>query len=757
MKIKVKCFLQKIRPAILFLIILSSPLLSRAQALININAAEGPYAFDLPFGVLIPPGTPRTVGVQGAAATVLWDYASKPFAVPGFVETARGFTVKGLTVELPADPGAPISSAATVNITGTPTETGTFSFTLIVTNEDLSQTRNREIEVRISRDLQVALVLDRSGSMGAMLGATTRWEALKNAVASFVNKYQALNRPSDQLTLTYFDTDVIPASACCNGLTTVTPALPGTVTTDLLANNPTGLTNLGKGIEVSQTKLSDPNKGRSILVFTDGQQNQPPMVSNNGQNIGATPIPGNGAPGNIKMFTIGLHAPGATNQMLQNLAGHTGGTYNHTETGNDLDAAFDAALTSILAGSSPQLISRNITKINPGGGMQKLQEFQLNNRVEKLLLEFTYDRKFEIPQLVQTLYQTRVLYNGANVTFRAKPSFAGNYTNSLLLTYSFGGDVSSPLSPEGKWEVFMSDSVVKISQVKLTSLADDHYFHMNRTLGNLAPKVQDQYPVTMQLDWLGHPIKNATVDVLVRRPGEDLGHLLGTNPFVAKLSDAQDAGSPGQQKFDQLLASDSVFRNLLLTKSENTFPLTHKENGKYEGTFNGLTVSGTYNLLFRIRAVDSAGGTIERFHEESFYTTFAGVDPAKSSITTSIDNGILIMNIKPVTKYKDYLVGPGYGDAFTVSNSAIKIDKVVDNQDGSYVITFSGSVSESTTLTLAGQEVHTGKLEDAGKSGSFIDKIKAWLESLGLPAWTIWLILLLILLLIWLAARKKKK
>lgn len=746
MKTKVKC--------LLFLFVLLAPLLIRAQAVININADELPYPFSLPFGVNIPAGTPKTIGVQGAAATVLWDYASKPSGVPGYVETPRGFTVKGLTVELPADPGAPITNAETVKITGTPTETGTFSFTLIVTNEDASATRNRVIEVTISRDLQVVLVLDRSGSMGISLSTMTRWEALKNAVGSFVNKYQALNRPADQISLTYFDTDVTPASACCNGFLPVNAGVQNTITTDLMANNPTGLTNLGKGLQVSQTKLSDAAKGRSIVVFTDGEQNQNPMVSNNGQNIGGTPIPN--TPGSVKMFTVGLHGPGVMNEMLQNLAGHTFATYNHSETGLDLDAAFDAVLTSMLAGSSPQLITRSNTKITPGGGMQKLQEFTLNNRVDKLLLEFRFDRKFEINQLLHAIYQIRVLQDGTNVTFRATPSYAGNYTNTLLLTYYFNSG-ESPLSPQGKWEVFMSDSIAKVSNVQLGSFADDHHFHMNRTLGNPRPKVQDKYPVAMQLDWLGHAIQNATVEGVVVGPGGDIGNMLGTNPFTAKLSGAQDGGSPGQQKFDQLMANDSAFRNTLLNKSQNTFALNHTANGKYEGTFDGLTVSGTYNLLIRIKAVDSAGGTIERIHTESFYTSFAGVDAANSSISTTINNSILVMTIKPVTTYKNFLLGPGYGNAFSVSNPEIKIDSVQDNQDGSYVITFSGKIDANTTLSVAGQDIHTGRLQDAGKSGSIIDKITEWLKSLGLPAWSIWIILLIILLLIWLAVRRKKK
>ena len=52
------------------------------------------------------------------------------------------------------------------------------------------------------------------------------------------------------------------------------------------------------------------------------------------------------------------------------------------------------------------------------------------------MLEFKFDRKFEINQLLHALYQIRIMQDSVNVTFRAKPSYAGNYTNSLLLTFT---------------------------------------------------------------------------------------------------------------------------------------------------------------------------------------------------------------------------------------------------------------------------------------------------------------------------------
>jgi len=277
-------------------------------------------------------------------------------------------------------------------------------------------------------------------------------------------------------------------------------------------------------------------------------------------------------------------------------------------------------------------------------------------------------------------------------------------------------------------------------------------------LDNKNPKVNDDFPISFNIDWLSHPVKNIKVEAIVLRPGEDLGDLLARNSNNVQVSNAQDAGSPGAQKYNHLWDTDSTFRNKLM-KSENLVMLTLAGNGKYEGVFKGLTVSGLYRIVYHITGTDSAAGAVQRTISESFYTSFAGIDLRRSGITISMANSQLIMKCRPVTADpKHYFVGPAMGNAFTVSNPGITISRVEDHQDGSYTITFGGNVNDTTTLLLLGQKIYTGKLADAGKSGgsSFIGKIHDWLKSVGLPGWSLWAILfLLLLILLYLLKRKK--
>lgn len=710
-------------------------------------------------------------GVSNATGNVFWEFFSTPFGATSSDGFQANFSIHGVTITLPAgSPGTAVSNAATVSISGTPTTSGSFSFT--VTVSDGTNTRNREYELLIDRPLDLVMVFDRSGSMSTNTGAgVTRWQALRSAASNFANIYQALNRTNDRFSITYFESDLVPTSACCAGMTAVTNTIGTSISNDLNAQTPAGSTGMGAGLKDAQGKLADASRSRSILLFTDGEQNvPPPSVNNNGMGYSdGTSIPGGSSEGGIKIFTIGVGNPsGGYLTTLQNLASNNRGNCYITEDGStfnfsggkDMATAFlSNGLVNMLAEFSPQLIVQK-DNVTSGAAPHNLAAFPLNKRVDKLLLQIAFDKNFEIPQLAQVLARISVQKNGVNVIAKAKPSWAGNYTNTILLTFDFVNPPSGsgpPISPEGDWTVALGDVAnFKINSCRVSALADDH--RLNYTFGHnpTAPLVNSTLKPSVTLDWLGYPITDATVEAIILRPGDDLGDLLANNPLHVDVSGSEDAGSPGSQKFDQLWATDQSFRDALQLQ-ENVVPLAHTADGKYEGSFAGLNVAGIYQIVYRITGEKPETGKFQRLIMESFYTGFAGVDLALSAISSHIADGVLTLNITPTTPYGKK-VGPAMGSVFTVDNPAVQITNVIDNQDGSYTLTFSGDLSQPVSLQLMGQEIYKGKITRIGKGDSIIDKVKGWLESLGLPEWTVWILLLLILLLlIWIIRKLVKK
>lgn len=751
---------------LLFLISFILPITARSQD-INLDSCGPLHTFNLNVG------TPfnESINVLNSNGTVFWEFNSTP---PGATSTdgfLTDFTIDGVTVTLPAGTPAAVAETATTTVDGTASTGGSHFFTLTVTDEtDPALTCNQDYELRVNRPLDVVLVLDRSGSMGTTTGAGgTRWDALDATASNFGNMYQVLDRPDDRLSITYFDTDLNPLSACCSTFVPHGSTLGTTIHNDIIANSPGGLTAMGQGMQNAQTKLSDPDRALAIILFTDGRQNQDPEVRTDGTGY-ENPV--SEIPSDIKIATIGIDGPnGDYHTTLLNLADQNGGSYNTTDDGSafnfeggdpagDLSAGFTEAFITMLSEFSPQLIDRTSTEISDSAGFETLQTFPLNRYVDKLLLELAVDRNFETPGLAQLLGSLQILKNDTLVTQYANPSWVGNFTNTVLLTFDFGepppaGISGTPLEPEGEWTVRLVNTPnLRINHANLASIADDHVLDIEKQFENATPRVNESFPISVSVKWMGAPVEDATVEALFLRPGEDLGDLLARNPLTVDASGSTDAGLPGTQKFEELWQNDPAFREQL-KKTENILPLHHTTDGAYEGVFEGLDVAGVYRIVLNVRGDLPDAGSFSRTLSESIYTTFGGeVDLAESGVTADVINDQqLVMNFRPITDYGRF-IGPAMGDAFRISDPDVQISEVEDHQDGSYTITFTGDIDSRVTLELLGQDIYTGRLENVGRSGSIIDTIREWLELIGLPGWTIWLLLLLILLMLWLIFRK---
>lgn len=193
------------------------------------------------------------------------------------------------------------------------------------------------IATQIDRD--VALVLDRSGSMGTLSGGGTRWSALKNAVGAFLDELS--KTPQDELvSMSTYST----GASIKRYLTNSYPDLR----TTLNRTGVGGLTAIGEGMKKGIQTLNDTSRARSlaaktIVVMTDGNHN-----------LGVDPenIATQAAAQGITVHTITFSA-GANQNHMKRVAANGGGQHWHAD-----DTASLASVFREVANNLPTLITK---------------------------------------------------------------------------------------------------------------------------------------------------------------------------------------------------------------------------------------------------------------------------------------------------------------------------------------------------------------------------------------------------------------
>lgn len=193
--------------------------------------------------------------------------------------------------------------------------TGTVTIHCNETNEDFIVPIGANT---ISRPtVAVMLVLDQSGSMGALAGidqTTKRIDVLHQSAAQFVQLAQDSSRQGDAVGMVSFDHDAYPGVAVTTNLGTGFDLAP--VTTAIQNLQPAGATSIGDGVALGRNTLN-PAAGfthKAMVVFTDGIENTPLYIADVSGSI------------NDRTFAIGL---GTAQQVsvgaLTALANSTGG------------------------------------------------------------------------------------------------------------------------------------------------------------------------------------------------------------------------------------------------------------------------------------------------------------------------------------------------------------------------------------------------------------------------------------------------
>ncbi len=678
-----------------------------------------------------------------------------------------GSTIAGLTFEM-------VNGGTTVRISGTPAAANagqTIVFTLRAsTANDGNCDKTFRLPI-VAPPLDLALILDRSGSMawqfdGSFSGpGPSRWQGLLTAIDASVAHFQGLNgfKTGDRLALRFFASAppshvITPATPPYNAPNLIDATLDNVngLTAAINTATPFGGTALGDGILAGRDLVlpGTPGSRKAMLVFSDGEQNAGDQVQVAGPNAFTHTQSNQKLSGNaneIQISTINLGFSGMSPYFMDNIASSNDGLFTNTLPGSpEFATQFSAVMNHIFSVGSPQFIDIRRGAFGMSSGLSvanfpsSIDTFVVNKGLDALVFTLISPSGGR-PQF------TALVRNGQNLIQYATQRSGPGYISAAF------SSVGDTLSVDGEWIVQAQLGVPSVGAAPYTIMAgvDDHVIDLAYSTGGKNLKVGQSISPKVSFSIVGNPVTDADAHVFIGKPGVDINHTVAEAKVEFNLPEI-DPGTPDVQKL-AILMQDSAFREKIKANVQLLQLTYDASDSTYSGTFNDLDVTGVYQLLYYVTVDDAMLGKIHRYHEESFYVRFADIDLANSQVVYTINNaGNTVITFTPQAS-NGLLIGSGWGSTISLNAPDVNIVDITDRGDGSYEIVLDGRLEEGQgTLTIGDEIVFGGDTDCYGASSNIIQRIKCWLISIGLPAWSIWILLVLAVLILWLIFRKKK-
>lgn len=668
------------------------------------------------------------------------------------------------------------STGPTVTITGVPLAAAVgkvIRFTILASVDGDPCQRSYTLNVE-RRPVDLGLVLDRSGSMswkydGSLTAdkSLSRWAGLVRGISVLSAQVDALDITGDKIVVRMFaspgviaspapfDAGLVPVAGNINQLQPIYGPI-----------EPVGNTALGEGIIAARDQMipGTANSNKAMIVFSDGVQNTGDRVKTVAPNAFTQTDAGQKLRGNadeIKLYTICLGTTGHNPQLMQDIGGANGGLSLNPnlvttfESEAQFAAMFTLHLANILKGNSPQFVDIRNGKfpLSSGGEFPPppivSDSFSVNKGINIVTVTLFAQNRYE-PDVVSVKAGNTELVQYATKT-------RGDGFITLAFHTPIKGGPAIKL--DGEWKVTArlgTNPGITVPYV-LMVMVDDHTLRPSYALGDSSFKVNQVVKPAVTLQRRNESITNAQALAVFLKAGDDINDLLARANVDFKVPPT-DPGSPDVAKLAKLM-EDTAFLNKIKEKDQLVDLLYNNASKSYTGTFNGLDVTGVYQVIYRVTATDSLLGKIQRYHTESFYVRFPDIDVPNSQLAITRQDSFTVITFRPQAS-NGKLIGAGWGGAFSLEAQNATIHNIVDKGDGSYEILVKGELSGPVKLSVGGEEVIDGKIGSIDcymPNQNIFKRIQCWLESIGLPAWTIWVILLLLLLLILLLFRKRKK
>jgi len=575
--------------------------------------------------------------------------------------------------------------------------------------------------------VDVSLVLDLSGSMlsPACAGCDSRLQVLKDAVEIFVQLWTVFAIPEDRMGLTYFRTNISEFTPGGEALFPVA-ANAAAMIADVQGQTTVGanLTAMGGGLQTAINRLDEPARPRSIILFTDGMQNVNPMVDAatleiadqpgrppSGVSPTMPPTDLNAALGR-KVNTIGVGATPAFVDLLDDIAGDTGGVFKLTTApDDDLRQFYIEELVDALRNFSPQLVGYRRGTL---AGQTATEAFMSNATASRVVLKLSWKRGAKFDFTVEK--------DGVPLV-RAGRFIEGPFYKIFIIDVPAANGGGQSISAAGEWRMRISGSAG--AAYEAAAIVDEEELDYDFSIGGANHIAGVPLPLRVELSFGGKPITDANVTARLLTPQIGLGTLLATSPTPSKLSGfAYEPGATdAQRKYQLLLGSDAFQRQL--RPAEQTVALQHTGNGVYSATFDRTSFAGPYTAVFDVAGKRADIGTYARTERRTVNVRFGRAILEASNlrlvaVERTRGTRVYDLHVRPVDAAGNVL-GPDYGDRLAVLVNGTRVaGQPRDLLDGTYVFTIAvpePAGDAQIVVTVFDEPLYDGKVANMAISG----------------------------------------
>ncbi len=566
------------------------------------------------------------------------------------------------------------------------------------------------IPVQAARLVDVALVMDRSGSMGSSVptsgGSQTKLQQLKKAANLFLDLMR--KNQGDRLGEVSFSSSVTTEFDEPGAIEQVTPLTSGSGSNIAAAKaavdglSAGGGTNIRGGLQRGLDLLPAGSDRRKVIVFlsdgmkTSGGDPQQPSFLQQFTNQ------------NVNVFSVGFGTEGASGNAgidvdLLSALSNTGadGFFQVAENSTQLDKFFINALGGAI---ESELV------VDPEGDLASGQtatvEAALGKQERAASFILTWDNPSANLQLYLRSPSGLLIYPGNISSFGDKVSLV---SEPGYMFYKVNPPLPAGPSQDhsGAWEMIIHNTGGPTAHYMANVLADST---INLALSTKPPLGASTFTTGQSIGFHATfsrtgaaPMAKAHLTVYPTVPVAGLGDMLAAN-LITQEELAKIPTTLGDERLSMLERLGMAFQRKygkppVAKRAGVPFTLDLGDQGKDRAYFTGsfpTKTPGEYCFLVRAHAHDEDCDPVQR---EILRTV--RVKPEVSRKLTRVDVVPTPRGYKVVVTPKDdlgHFVGPGHADAVEVKGKGVdQSGPVVDNLDGSYCVEITGT---SGTLTL---------------------------------------------------------